>query len=118
MVARYSSDRLSESFIKKGDELVWFQRMSSMLSVGDGVEEKGGECLVFYLLALLKASACLCMTKCSLPCRWITPHSLVNQNLRPGLQTFPMKIHWRPGILPSFPQTVWKVCDCPTSLKY
>uniref|UniRef100_A0A8C3L716 Sodium/potassium-transporting ATPase subunit alpha-1 n=1 Tax=Chrysolophus pictus TaxID=9089 RepID=A0A8C3L716_CHRPC len=44
------------------------------------------------------------------PRRWITPHLLVSQSLRPGLQTSPMRTHWKLGTLPSFPPTVWKVC--------
>uniref|UniRef100_A0A8C2TAD6 Sodium/potassium-transporting ATPase subunit alpha n=1 Tax=Coturnix japonica TaxID=93934 RepID=A0A8C2TAD6_COTJA len=40
---------------------------------------------------------------------WITLHLLVSQSLRPGLQTSPMRTHWKPGTLLSFPPTVWKV---------
>ena len=41
--------------------------------------------------------------------RWITPHSLENQNRRPGLRISPMKTRWRHGTLPFFQPTALKV---------
>lgn len=41
--------------------------------------------------------------------RWITPHSLANQNPRLGPQISQTRTPWRQGTLPSSQPTVWKV---------
>lgn len=45
----------------------------------------------------------------SLTYRWITPHSLVNQNPRLGPRISQTRTPWRQGTLPSSQPTVWKV---------
>lgn len=65
--------------------------------VGDLVEVKGETGSLLILESYLQTAA-----------RWITPHSLVNQNPRLGPRISQTRTPWRQGTLPSSQPTVWK----------